>query len=143
MKKINEFYQKSPLWMLFLVDLFIFGGIIFCMYYFVSGVFDTIPNTENIYRTNILKTIGLSFFVGTLISIFSLGTRKKIRGVAKFWDLANIIEKEMNNNDNPNYIKFLLDDRLEELKKLSWGGLHYFEIKRLNDLLRMKLTLLK
>lgn len=136
MKSINNFFDKAPLWKIYIFGWALTGLFTFAMFEWVtiliSGtVLPTIVNLKIGATTGIL--FGLMFML--MISM----TRKS----SKFWDYSKEVESLIDKAETKDDLDLIFNNEFRSLRELSQGGPHYVELKRQYAIIQTKYKYVK
>jgi hypothetical protein len=131
MKSINNFFDKAPLWKIYIFGWALTGLFTFsmfeCVTFLVRGtVLPTIVNLKIGATTGIL--LGLMFML--MISI----TRKS----NKFWNYSKEVESLIDKAETKEELGSIYKDEFQSLIELAQGGPHQYELKRQYAIMQTK-----
>jgi len=131
MKSINNFFDKAPLWKIYIFGWALTGLFTFSMFEWVTflvrgTVLPTIVNLKIGATTGIL--FGLMFML--MISI----TRKS----NKFWNYSKEVESLIDKAETKEELGSIYKDEFQSLIELAQGGPHQYELKRQYAIMQTK-----
>ena len=127
MKKINNFIDNTPYWLVFLISTLVFGLITFGMFNFEPIIIR-------------LKTgLVLCLFSGGFICL----SIRMMRISKKFWELSREIENKINLATTKLELDNIEDNDFKRLRHLGSGELHNSEQIRLMAILVTKYKYVK
>jgi hypothetical protein len=131
MKKINNFFDRAPLWQIYIFGVVFTGGFTFCLFKFIPSADSINPLTTIIY-IKIGLILGLIF--GLMITLMTSMMRKS----TKFWDLSKILEDKIDLSETKKSLDDIYNNDFQILKELGQGRPHYDEIRRLYTIMKTK-----
>ena len=135
MKKINYFFDKTPMWKVVIVYYICFSLISYLIF---KGVFyyTGVEQLEVMKHHVILK---ISITSGLLFSIvLSLSTHLR-RKSQKFWDYSREVEHLIDDASTKDSIQKIWQNEFLKLIRLSSGGIHNMELHRLKAIMETKI----
>jgi hypothetical protein len=131
MKKINNFFDRAPLWQIYIFGVVFTGGFTFCLFTFIPSS-DSINPLTTIVNIKIGLTLGLIF--GLMITLMTSMMRKS----TKFWDLAETLEGKIDLSETKESLDNLFNNDFQTLRELGQGRPHYDETRRLYTIMKTK-----
>lgn len=132
MKKLNNWLNTASALKLFIITSIIFAIVIF----FILKILDS--NNVPITRLSIGSTV-----MGMLFGVLISGTIDQLRKSDKFWRYAEVVEKLIDEAESKTDLQLIFEREYEKLKKMSGGGAHSFELKRLHTIMQTKYKYIK
>jgi hypothetical protein len=142
MKKLNEFLESSPHWVLFIFCWFLCTVVVAFTFYGMNAILPSEdPNYVNAFTPFACLKIGagLGILFG-LLMVLMIQTNGKS---SIFWELARQLEAEIEETETKEQILSLYENKFNELRKRSLGGPHSTEIVRLDTIMQTRIKFLK
>ena len=133
MKTISNFFDTCSLWIVFGISYVISFIIIYSMFYFITN--------DNNFLVNVMFKLAL-FLSFVCSSIFTL-TNNSLRENDIFWNDSKEVETLINNSDIITILEDLYNINIQNLMKISQGGIHSQEINRLTSMIDIKIDTIK
>jgi hypothetical protein len=134
MKTINYFFEKAPLWQIYIFGWFSTGVLVASMFYFLQ-LFDATSENLLINGETCIKagaTLGLIF--GLMILLMVSMSRKSVI----FWSYAEEVEKLIDEANTKDELQSIFDNQFQELRKKCQGGPQIPEVNRLYTVMKTK-----
>ena len=139
MKTIENFFEKTHLFKVFLFGWVLFGAMAASMLY-VLVITDAIRpelNFTGIVCVQIGLVLGLVF--GAIIVLF-VGQMRKSQ---EFWDYAKVVKEKIENAETKTALDSIRRYEFESLREMSMGGPHNSELYRLHAIMQTKYKYVK
>jgi len=130
MKKINNFFDKAPLW-----QIFIFGWLFTGMFTFL--LFQFFPDGTEIPRDWFVN-FKIGFFMGILFGLMTLLMTSMSRKSQKFWDYSKEVQVLIDNAETKEALGSIYKGEFQSLIELAQGGPHQYELKRQYAIIQTK-----
>jgi hypothetical protein len=127
-KTIDLFFDEAPYWQVFLVLSILLSLFIFSFISIFS--FKEMVSFSLLFKL----TIGLGMLFGFMGTLMTRTSRKS----AIFWVKSKDLSCKINIAETKKEIEKLYYHDLNELKKISFGGSHYEEVRRLSTIMEVK-----
>jgi hypothetical protein len=136
MKSINNFFNKAPLW-----KIYIFGWALTGLFTF--AMFELIPIliSGTVLPTIVNFKIGAT--TGILFGLMVMLMTSMIRKSDKFWDYSKEVESLIDKAETKESLDLIFKNEFQSLRELSQGGHHYVELKRQHAIMQTKHKYLK
>lgn len=137
MKKINTFFDKASLLLVYPVLSAIIFVIAFCTFYFFA---------EHIGSTlgqNVIILLKISAVMSAMMGIPFTGLVYMGRKSAEFWQAAKVLEEKIDKAETQKELQSLYDNDLKELRRKASGAPHYSETKKLTAIILTKAKYVK
>ena len=131
MKKINNFFDKAPLWEIYIFGVVFTGGFTFCL-------FEFLPTSNSINPLTTIINIRISLILGLIFGLMITLMVSMMRKSTKFWDLAKILEDKIDLSETKESLDDIYNNDFQILKESGQGHPHYNEIKRLYTIMKTK-----
>jgi hypothetical protein len=131
MKKINNFFDKAPLWEIYIFGVVFTGGFTFCL-------FELIPSADSINPLTTVTNIRIGLMLGLIFGLMITLMVSMMRKSTKFWDLAETLEDKIDLSETKESLDDLFNNDFQKLKELGQGHPHYNEIRRLYTIMKTK-----
>jgi hypothetical protein len=134
MKTIENFFEKTHLFKVFLFGWVLFGAMAASMLY-VLVITDAIRPELNFTRIACIQIgliLGLIF--GVMIALFVAQMRKS----QKFWDYAKFVESLIDKAESKSALESIHKWEFESLREMTQGGPHNNELHRLYTIMKTK-----
>lgn len=130
MKTINTFFDKAPLWQIYIFGWLFSGGFTFLLFQFF-------PDGTELVRNTIvnLKIGGLMGLIFGLMFILMISISRKS---TKFWDYAKEVEALIDGAETQEKLQSIADNEFQTLVNLQQGHPHGTELHRLWAILKTK-----
>ena len=125
MKRINNFFERSPLWQVYIVGYFLSGTVDAIMFYSLSSI-DSIV---------CLKISAISSLLYGLLFAWMVSAQRKSN---IFWDYSREVEGLINAANTQEELQSVFDNQFQELRKKCVGGHQMPEITRLYTIIKTK-----
>ena len=134
MKTIENLFEKTHLFKVFLFGWILFGAIIASIFYglFITDAIRPELNFTGIACIQIGLILGLLF--GAIIVLF-VGQMRKGQ---EFWDYAKVVEEKIENAETKSALNSIRRYEFESLREMSLGGPHNTELYRLHAIMQTK-----
>ena len=134
MKTIENLFEKTHLFKVFLFGCILFGAIIASIFYglFITDAIRPELNFTGIACIQIGLILGLLF--GAIIVLF-VGQMRKSQ---EFWDYAKVVEEKIENAETKSALNSIRRYEFESLREMSLGGPHNTELYRLHAIMQTK-----
>jgi hypothetical protein len=131
MKKINNFFDKAPLWEIYIFGVVFIGGFTFCL-------FELIPKSNSINPLTTVINIRIGLMLGLIFGLMITSMVSMMRKSTKFWDLSKIIEDKIDLSETKESLDEIFNNDFQTLKELGQGRPHYNELSRLYTIMKTK-----
>jgi hypothetical protein len=130
MKKINNFFDKAPLW-----QIFIFGWLFTGTFTFL--LFQFFPDGTELPR-NWFVNFKIGFFMGILFGLMTLLMTSMSRKSQKFWDYSKEVQVLIDNAETKEELGSIYKGEFQSLIELAQGGPHQYELKKQYAIIQTK-----
>jgi len=130
MKKINNFFDKAPLW-----QIFIFGWLFTGMFTFL--LFQFFPDGTELPR-NWFVNFKIGFFMGILFGLMTLLMTSMSRKSNKFWNYADEVTAIIEAAETKESLQSIFDNEFKTLCDLQQGHPHGSKLKELYAIIKTK-----
>ena len=143
-KWLNDSINRSSNWKIYFVSLPILTIFLYVLWYLMfkyASINPNDPNVQKLMSFNILIKMSLILsvvFSGMITLMFSMSKQSD-----KFWESAHNLEKLIDETDTKEGLEKLYENEFKETNKLSSGGVHYSEMKRLYSVIKTKYKYIK
>lgn len=134
MKTINNFFEKAPLWQIYIFGWFSSGTLVASMFYFLQLVGATSENLLINGETCVKVGVVLGLIFGLLVSLMVSMMRKS----TIFWEYAKEVEKLIDDANTKDELQSIFDNQFQELRKKCQGGPQIPELNRLYTVMKTK-----
>jgi hypothetical protein len=136
MKSINNFFDKAPLWQIYIFGWTLTGLFTFAMFEWVAvWISDAqLPTTVNL---KIGATTGIPF--GLMVMLMT----SMVRRSDKFWDYSKEVGSLIDKAETKDDLDLIFNNEFKSLRELSQGGPHYVELKRQYAIIQTKYKYVK
>jgi hypothetical protein len=131
MKKINNFFDKAPLWEIYIFGVIFIGGFTFCL-------FEILPSANSINPLTTMTNIKIGLILGLIFGLMITLMTSMMRKSTKFWDLSKILEDKIDLAETKKSLDDIYNNDFQILKELGQGRPHYDEIRRLYTIMKTK-----
>jgi hypothetical protein len=131
MKKINNFFDRAPLWQIYIFGVVFIGGFTFCL-------FELIPKSNSINPLTTVINIRIGLMLGLIFGLMITSMVSMMRKSTKFWDLAKILEDKIDLSETKEFLDDIYNNDFQILKESGQGRPHYDEIRRLYTIMKTK-----
>ncbi len=132
---LNLFLEEAPLWQIFIAIFFSFSVLFFPIIFILNHL--TMVGVDLILNIKLSVSIGL--LVGVVGTLLTSIARKSI----VFWDYAKKLECMVNDAECKEVLDKLYNKDFQELRKLSFGGPHYEELRKIHTIMKTKYKYVK
>jgi hypothetical protein len=126
MEKFNDFLEKAPIWKIF-VSAWFFTGL---MVFIITFIFF---NDGDYYKYLLVSAVFGVLFGGMFSGMISTARQSD-----KFWMKAKELEKLIDEANTKEDLVKIFENEYQSLKKLSMGGPHVYETRRIYTILETK-----
>jgi hypothetical protein len=130
MKRINTFFDKAPLWKVFIFGWLFTGGFTFLLFQFFPDGRELVR--DPFVNLKIGGLMGLPF--GLMVALMASMGRKS----QKFWDYAKEVEALIDDAETQEKLQSIADNEFQTLVNLQMGHPHGTELHRLWAILKTK-----
>ena len=134
MKKINYFFEKSHLLLVYVVMSFVVFFIFFSMLHFLGN---------DLGGSGWIVTMKFSLIMGAIISLPVTAMISSGRKNTKFWDEAKIVEDKIEEAETKDKLRVLYDEDVKKLSNMAFGHPQYAEIKKFRAIILTKAKYVK
>lgn len=136
-KTIDYFFDEAPYWQVFVALFILLVIVIFSIFSFLFDFIIVELSVDILLIGKLTLTLALSFaFVGTLLTYIG---RKSVL----FWKEAKKLFNKLDEAETKETIDEIFNNDFQVLRKMSFGGAHYGELKRLHTIMQTKYKYLK
>ena len=134
MKRINNFFEKAPLWQVYIAGWFLTGAFTAATFYFLQQIDGTRRDLvfNGVVCIKIGATAGILF--GLMIMLMVSMMRKSII----FWDYSKEVEKLIEDAKTQEELQSVFNNQFQELRKKCQGGPQIPELTRLYTIMKTK-----
>ncbi len=130
MKTINTFFDKAPLWQVFIFGWLFTGGFTFLLFQFFPD--GGLLLRKGIVNLKIGGLMGIPF--GLMVALMTSMSRKS----QKFWDYAKVVEALIDEAETKEELGSIYKGEFQSLIELAQGGPHQSELKRQYAIMQTK-----
>lgn len=130
MKALNTFFEKAPLWQVYIFGWLFTAGFTFLLFQFFPDGTESVRNW--ITNLKIGALMGLPF--GLMLFLMASMGRKS----TKFWDYAKEVESLIDKAETKEELSSIYKNEFNTLRNLSMGNPHSMELTRLFAILQTK-----
>lgn len=130
MKTINTFFEKAPLWQVYIFGWLFTAGFTFLLFQFFPDGTESVRNW--ITNLKIGALMGLPF--GLMMFLMASMARKS----TKFWDYAKEVEALIDSAETKDELGSIYKGEFQSLIELAQGGPHQSELKRQYTIMQTK-----
>lgn len=130
MKTLNTFFEKAPLWQVYIFGWLFTAGFTFLLFQFFPDGTESVRNW--ITNLKIGALMGLPF--GLMVFLMASMARKS----TKFWDYAKEVEALIDGAETQEKLQSIADNEFQTLMNLHQGHPHGTELHRLWAILKTK-----
>lgn len=134
-KTINLFFDEAPYWQVAMA-LFIFFSV------FIFSLISLFSIAEQLY-INLSLIVKLSLTLGLLFGLIGTSLTYIGRKSMLFWEQSKKLCCKIDEAKTKETLDEIYNDSFQELKKMSFGGPHYEELRRLYTIMETKYKYLK
>lgn len=134
MNKINYFFDKAPMWQVYLVGWFLSGSLISSMFYFLQEIDATRP--ELIITGEACLKVGAT--AGLLFGLMIALMVSMMRRSTVFWAYAETVEELIDEATTKAELQSIFDNEFQSLRKKCNGGPQIPELNRLYTVMKTK-----
>lgn len=134
MNKINYFFDKAPMWQVYLVGWFLSGSLISSMFYFLQEIDATSP--ELIITGEACLKVGAT--AGLLFGLMIALMVSMMRRSTVFWAYAETVEELIDEATTKAELQSIFDNEFQSLRKKCNGGPQIPELNRLYTVMKTK-----
>jgi len=130
MKTINTFFDKAPLWKVYIFGWLFAGGFTFLLFQFF-------PDGTELVRDPIvnLKIGGLMGLLFGLMFVLMISMTRKSQ---KFWDYSKEVQELIDAAETKEELGSIYKGEFQSLIELAQGGPHQYELKRQYAIMQTK-----
>lgn len=130
MKTLNTFFEKAPLWQVYIFGWLFTAGFTFLLFQFFPDGTESVRNW--ITNLKIGALMGLPF--GLMVVLMTSMGRKS----TKFWDYAKEVEALIDGAETKDELGSIYKGEFQSLIELAQGGPHQSELKRQYAIMQTK-----
>ena len=134
MKTIENLFEETHLFKVFLFGWILFGAIIASIFY---GLFITDAIRPELNFTGI-ACIQIGLILGSLFGAIIVLFVGQMRKSQEFWDYAKVVEEKIENAETKSALNSIRRYEFESLREMSLGGPHNTELYRLHAIMQTK-----
>ena len=131
MKAINNFFDKAPLW-----KIYIFGWALFSLSTFAMFEWVTILISGTVLPTIVNLKIGAT--TGILFGLMFMLMFSVTRKSNKFWDYSKEVESLIDKAETKEELGSIWKGEFQSLRELAQGGPHLSELTRQYTIMQIK-----
>jgi hypothetical protein len=135
MNKINQFFDKSPLWQVYIICWFLTGTLIASLFYFLQKIDATSPELvitgEACLKIGAMS--GLSFGMMAMLMV------SMMRKTTIFWIYAETVEELIDAAKTKDELTSIFNNEFQDLRKKCQGGPQIQELTRLHAIMKTKI----
>lgn len=131
MKSINNFFDKAPLW-----KIYIFGWTLFSLFTFAMFEWVTILISGTVLPTIVNLKIGAT--TGILFGLMFMLMISMTRKSSKFWDYSKEVESLIDKAETKEELGSIYKGEFQSLRELAQGGPHLSELTRQYTIIQTK-----
>ena len=131
MKAINNFFNKAPLW-----KIYIFGWALTGLFTFATFEWVTILISGTVLPTIVNLKIGAT--TGILLGLMFMLMFSVTRKSNKFWDYSKEVESLIDKAETKEELDSIYKGEFQSLRELGQGGAHLSELTRQYTIMQTK-----
>jgi len=135
MNKINQFFDKSPLWQIYIFGWFFTGAFVAALFY---GLQLIAPPNSKMLITGI-NCIKMGALTGILFGLMIMLMVSMMRKSQIFWDYAKVVEELIEAAKTKDELTSIFNTEFQELRKKRQGGPQIPELNRLYTIMKTKI----
>ena len=134
MNKINQFFDKSPLWQIYIFGWFFTGAFVAALFYGLQLIDP--PNSKMLISG--INCIKMGALTGTLFGLMFMLIFSMMRKSIIFWDYAKVVESLIDKAETKELLQSIFNNEFQDLRKKYQGGPQISELNRLYTILKTK-----
>ena len=134
MKHLNNFFEKSPLWQVYIAMWFLTGSLISAMFYGIQYIGVTSPELG----ISGIKCIKLGVMSGLLFGLMFTYMISVMRKSQIFWGYAKVVDALIENANTKDELESIFKMEFQNLRKKCQGGPQIPELNRLYTIMKTK-----
>jgi hypothetical protein len=134
MKRINNFFEKAPLWQVYIAGWFMTGALTTAIFYFFQQIDGT--RSELLLTGEVCIKIGAT--TGLLLGLVVVLSTSMMRKSIIFWDYSKVVEKLIEDAKTQEELQSIFENQFQDLRKKCQGGLQIPELSRLYTIMKTK-----
>ena len=127
MKKLNDFFEKAPLWKIGLLSFVI-----------IFTLFSVLVRLQPIHDISFARLNYMVAGVSFIFSLMMMGMWHTSNESQKFWKFSKEVEDLVSNAETKDQLKSIYENELQALNKMSFGRPHYGEIQKIVAIIHEK-----
>jgi hypothetical protein len=136
MKTLNYFFEKAPLWQIFVLIWFLTGALITApIFYGLQKIGATNPELD----FSGMNCIKLGAGVGLLLGLISMFMVSMMRKSTIFWEYSKEVEALINGAATKKELVSIFENEFQDLRKKCQGGPQIPELNRLYTIMKTKI----
>jgi hypothetical protein len=135
MKKINNFFDRAPLWQIYIAGWFFTGYIVASIFY--GFQFIDPPNPNKFFSG--INCIKMGAMSGVLFGLMFSLMVSMMRKSQIFWDYAKVVEGLIESAKTKTEIQSIFENEFQDLRKKCQGGPQIPELNRLYTIMKTKI----
>jgi hypothetical protein len=139
MNKINQFFDKSPLWQIYIFGWFFTGAFVAALFYGLQLIDP--PNSKMLITG--INCIKMGALTGILFGLMIMLMVSMMRKSQIFWDYAKEIEGLIEKAETKDELGSIWKGEFQDLRKLAQGGPHLSELTRQYTIMQTKYKYVK
>ena len=135
MKRLNDFFEKAPLWQIFIFGWIFLGGFVAILFYGSQFIID--PNNQLVFSGIQCIKIGAAggLLFGLMFVLMVSMTRKSII----FWEYSKEVEALIDGAATRKELVSIFENEFQDLRKKCQGGPQIPELNRLYTVMKTKI----
>jgi hypothetical protein len=135
MNKINQFFDKSPLWQIYIFGWFFTGAFVAALFYGLQLIDP--PNSKMLITG--INCIKMGALTGILFGLMIMLMVSMMRKSQIFWDYAKVVEELIEAAKTKDELTSIFNTEFQELRKKCQGGPQIPELNRLYTIMKTKI----
>lgn len=139
MKTLNYFFEKAPLWQIFVLIWFLTGA--FFTSYMLYGLQKNGATNPELDFSG-MDCIKFGAGIGLFFGLFFWALVSMMRKSQIFWDYAKVVEELIESTHTKDGLQSILEQEFQDLRKKCQGGhkqLQITELERLYSIIKTKI----
>jgi hypothetical protein len=136
MKRLNDFFEKAPLWQIFIFGWIFLGGFVAILFYGFQSI-DIDPNNQLVFSG--IRCIKIGAAAGLLFGLMFLLMISMMRKSIIFWEYSKEVEALIDSAATRKELESIFEKEFQDLRKKCQGGPQIPELNRLYTVMKTKI----
>ena len=136
MKRLNDFFEKAPLWQIFIFGWIFLGGSVAILFYGFQFI-DIDPNNQLVFSG--IRCIKIGAAAGLLFGLMFLLMISMMRKSIIFWEYSKEVEALIDGAATRKELVSIFENEFQDLRKKCQGGPQIRELNRLYTVMKTKI----